>query len=103
VVERGGVNGSNGGDAWGGAGGSGGGEDFFMERLRELRTSEWKSRRWNWAKISESRDYLTLVILKVSVEANSSQKSLYCLKRPTILSNETHVLRPTVFKSHYTV
>ena len=73
-----------------------------MERLRELRTSEWKSRRWNWAKISESRDYLTLVILKVSVEANCSHQSLCCLKRPTILSKETYVLRQTVLKSHYT-
>jgi hypothetical protein len=60
------MNGSNRGGSW--AGGGGGGEDFFVERLRELRTTEWRTRRWNWAKIAESRDYLTLVILKVCIE-----------------------------------
>lgn len=36
----------------------------FVEHLPLLRSQSWKKRSWNWAKVAESPEYLTLVILK---------------------------------------
>jgi len=48
----------------------------FGERLRQMRTQSWKTRRWNWAKVADSEEYLTLVLLKPLLFARATEGSV---------------------------